>query len=248
VQSAMQIVCLVFILFLGVFLRFATADGTVVDHPVRNDGRDYIAYAWNLKSFDVYSKDFTTVDQLDAAAPMPDAYRPPGYPLMLRALLRDHVDPDFWMRTVHVQAWIAVLTLICSLWLAIALFGTWVGLLVGLLVSISPHQSIYVPYFLTETLYGGLLMVAVAFSVISLKVTSRKWRGIFAGVAGVFFAAACLVRPTLNQWMPLLLLLSLVPRAQNVRCWTDDDHGTTRYLSRLHVRRRSEYNWVSLSL
>jgi hypothetical protein len=236
VQSAMQIVCLVFILFLGVFLRFATADGTVVDHPVRNDGRDYIAYAWNLKSFDVYSKDFTTVDQLDAAAPMPDAYRPPGYPLMLRALLRDHVDPDFWMRTVHVQAWIAVLTLICSLGLAIALFGTWVGLLVGLLVSISPHQSIYVPYFLTETLYGGLLMVAVAFSVISLKVTSRKWRGIFAGVAGVFSDHGTMVDTQCEQ------------HTQNVRCWTDDDHGTTRYLSRLHVRRRSEYNWVSLSL
>jgi len=214
VQKALQITCLVFIFFLGVFLRFATADGTVVDHPVRNDGRDYIAYAWNLKSFDVYSKNFTAVDQPDAAAPQSDAYRPPGYPLMLRALLRDRVDPDFWMRTVHVQAWIAVLTLVCSLWLAIALVGTWGGLLVGLLVAISPHQSIYVPYFLTETLYGALLMVALGFSVGSLKSASWKWRSVCAAVAGLSFAAMCLVRPTINQWIPTLLFLLLVPRVR----------------------------------
>jgi len=213
-QGALQIICLVFSLFLGLFLRLATADGTVVDHPVRNDGKDYIAYAWNLKSFDVYSKDFNAVNQLDAAAPLPDAYRPPGYPLMLRALLRDRVDPDFWMRTVQVQAWIAVLTLVCSLWLAIALLGTWAGLLTGLLVAISPHQSIYVPYFLTETLYGALLVVALGFSVLSLKMVSWKWRRVCAGIAGVFFAAMCLVRPTLNQWVPLLLLLLLVPRVR----------------------------------
>jgi hypothetical protein len=212
VQSVLQIFCLVCIVFLGAFLRFATADGTVVDHPVRNDGRDYVAYAWNLKSFNVYSKDFNAVDQPDAASPLPDAYRPPGYPLMLRALLHDRVDPDFWVRTVHVQAWLAVLTLVCSLWLAIALLGRWPGLLIGLLVAISPHQTIYVPYFLTETLYGAVLMMALTFAVISLKVVSWKWRMVCAGVAGIFFAATCLVRPTLNQWVPLLLLLLLVPR------------------------------------
>ena len=217
VQKALRIICLVFVLFLGVFLRFATADGTVVDHPVRNDGRDYIAYAWNLKSFDVYSKDFKAVNQPDGVAPQPDAYRPPGYPLMLRSLLHDRVDPDFWMRTVHVQAWIAVLTLVCSLWLAIALLGTWAGLLIGLLVAISPHQSIYVPYFLTETLYGALLMAALVFSVSSLKVTSSKWRCAYAGIAGIFFAAVCLVRPTLNQWVPLLLLFLLVPRLRRFK-------------------------------
>jgi hypothetical protein len=212
VQSVLKIFCLVCIVFLGSFLRFATADGTVVDHPVRNDGRDYVAYAWNLKSFNVYSKDFTAVEQPDASSPLPDAYRPPGYPLMLRALLHDRVDPDFWVRTVHVQAWLAVLTLVCSLWLAIALLGTWPGLLMGLLVAISPHQTIYVPYFLTETLYGALLMMALAFAVISLKVSSWRWRIVCAGLAGILFAATCLVRPTLNQWVPLLLLLLLVPR------------------------------------
>jgi hypothetical protein len=206
-QRILQIICLIFILFLGLFLRFATADGTVVDHPVRNDGRDYIAYAWNMKSFDVYSKDFSTVNQSDVMTPLPDAYRPPGYPLMLRALLHDRVDPSFWIRTVHVQAWIACLTLACSLWLAIEVLGTWAGLLTGLLVAISPHQSIYVPYFLTETLYGFLLIAALSIAVISLTTASAKWRYVWSAVAGVLFAASCLVRPTLNQWIPFLLLL-----------------------------------------
>jgi hypothetical protein len=216
IQGILQIICLIFVLFLGIFLRFATADGTIVDHPVRNDGRDYIAYAWNLKSFDVYSKDFSTVNQSDAARPLPDAYRPPGYPLVLRALLHDRVDPDFWVRTVHVQAWIACLTLACSLWLAIKVLGTWPGLLTGLLVATSPHQSAYVSYFLTETLYGLLLIAALSIAVISLTTRSPKWRYVWSGATGVLFATTCLVRPTLNQWIPfLLLLLSL----RQVRCF-----------------------------
>lgn len=213
-QKILQIICLIFVLFLGLFLRFVTADGTVVDHPVRNDGRDYIAYAWNLKTFDVYSKDFGTVNRSDAGRPLPDAYRPPGYPLMLRALLSDRVDPGFWSRTVHVQAWVASLTLACSLWLAIEVLGTWAGLLTGLLIAISPHQSVYVSYFLTETLYGLLLMAALSIATISLKTASRKWRYVWSGVTGALFAATCLVRPTLNQWIPFLLLLLALPQVR----------------------------------
>lgn len=217
IQRILQIGSLLFILLLGMLLRFATANGTIVDHPVRNDGRDYIAYAWNLKFFDVYSKNFDTVNEPGSTAPQPDAYRPPGYPLMLKVLLDNRVDPSFWLRTTRVQAWIACLTLACSTLLAMELLGTWAGLLVGLLVAISPHQSIYVSYFLTETLYGALLMAALGVAVVSLKVSRPRWRYFCAGAAGVLFAATCLVRPTLNQWVPFLLLLSLVPRIRRLR-------------------------------
>jgi hypothetical protein len=48
-QRYLQMFCLLLILVVGMFLRLGTAGLTVVDHPVRNDAKDYVAYAWNLK-------------------------------------------------------------------------------------------------------------------------------------------------------------------------------------------------------
>jgi hypothetical protein len=208
--------CLALIMIVGMFLRFGTAAGTKVDHPVRNDAKDYVAYAWNLKYLGVYSLDFSTILGT-STTPKPDAIRPPGYPLLLATVLPKYIDGAFFNRVADLQAWIATLTLLLVAWLSMELLGAWAGLIVGLLIALSPHQSVYVAYLLTETLYGATLIVAVGSSVLAIKAKQPRWRYALAVIAGLFFGLSCLVRPTLNQWVPALVLLLLLPSVRRFR-------------------------------
>ncbi|MBE1161466.1 hypothetical protein [Dyella acidiphila] len=208
----LQLLCLVLILSVGLLLRLGTAWGTQVDAPVRNDARDYVAYAWNVQTYGVYSLDASTFMDRSPAAPRPDAIRPPGYPLLLQALMPKQLSPAFIARVCYVQGWIAEATLLCSVLLAMELVGAWPGLLLGALVVLSPHQSVYVGYLLTETFYGFALMLALAAAVLALK-SARGWpRWSYACACGMLFGLSCLIRPTLNQWVPVLVLLMLVWR------------------------------------
>jgi hypothetical protein len=207
----LQVFCLFVILIFGMFLRLGTAAYTRVDRPVRNDAKYYVAYAWNLRTYGVYSLDFSKLIVPSALAPQPDAVRPPGYPWFLRALMQDRIDASFISRAAYVQAWTAGVTLLCSTLLAMELLGAWAGLAVGTLVAISPHQNIYVAYLLTETLYGASLMLALGAGVLALKVRRPRWRYLLACISGILFGLSCLIRPTLDQWVLILLLLLMLP-------------------------------------
>jgi hypothetical protein len=209
--------CLLLVLLLGLYLRLATAVDTQVDRPIRNDAKDYVAYAWNLKLFGVYSSDSSTFLKMPAVAPKPDAARPPAYPWLLRALMRNELSQSYISKVCYVQAWIAELTLLCSILLAMELVGVWAGLTAGALVAISPHQSIYVAYLLTETLFGAAVMLALAASALALRSGQTRWRLLFACLAGSMFGLSCLTRPTLDQWPLLLLLLLLWPPIRRFR-------------------------------
>jgi hypothetical protein len=213
----LQSLCLLVILVLGMYLRLATALQTQVDHPVRNDAKDYVSYAWNLKTYGTYSLDISTLLNTSADAPKPDATRPPGFPFLLRILMGDKVDASFLARVALTQAWIAGITLLVSTLLAMEVLGAWAGLFVGVLVAVSPHQIIYVPYLLTETLYSATLMLALGTGVLSLKARKTRSRYFWAIASGMLFAVSCLVRPTTNQWVLILLLLLLVPSVRRFK-------------------------------
>jgi len=219
VQGWLQAGGLLLVLLAGMSLRLGTAERTQVDHPIRNDAKEYVAYAWNWKYQGVYSADFSAILGAAKAPPAPDAVRPPGYPLFLRAFVPLYLDGAFVQRVVRAQAWVAGLTLLCATLLAMELLGGWTGLALGLLVALSPHLSVYVPYLLSETLFGTALMLAMAAAVLALKARRRGWRLAMAATAGALFGAACLIRPTLNQWVPVLLVLLLVPAVR--RFWRE---------------------------
>jgi hypothetical protein len=208
---------LLLVLLLGLYLRLATVTGTRVDRPIRNDAKDYVAYAWNLKFFGVYSSDNSTFFSKPASAPQPDAERPPAYPLLLRTFMGDKLDYSFIERVYYAQAWIAELILLCSTLLAMELIGVWAGLAVGMLVALSPHQSIYVVYLLTETLFGAAIMLALAAGVFALRSQRVRWRLALACLAGLLFGLSCLARPTLDQWPWLLVVLLLWPSMRRFR-------------------------------
>lgn len=205
-----QLLCLLLILAAGLYFRLGTAASTEVDRPVRNDAMEYVAYAWNLKFHGVYSRDPSGLVGREPANLQPDAERPPGYPLMLVPFVHRQVDGSFVGTTQYAQAWIAEATLLCSTLLAMALLGIWPGLVAGLLLALSPHQSIYVSYLLTETLYGLIVVLALGAGVLALKTLRARVRWAWAGLAGAMFGLSCLVRPTLDQWVPVLVLLMLI--------------------------------------
>ncbi|RDJ00352.1 hypothetical protein DVT68_06005 [Dyella solisilvae] len=130
-----------------------------------------------------------------------------------------YLNEHFAVRMAYVQAWIAGLTLLLTTLLAMALLGAWPGLALGALVALSPHQSVYVPYLLSETTFGAVLMLALAAGVAALRTASRRARYVLGFLSGVLFGMACLVRPTLNQWIPVLLILLLVPAVR--RFWRE---------------------------
>jgi hypothetical protein len=205
-----QLLCLLLVLLVGLYFRLGTAAHTEVDHPVRNDARDYVAYAWNLKFHGVYSRDPSGLAGREPANLRPDAERPPGYPLMLVPFVHRRIDASFIETTQYTQAWIAEATLLCSILLAMALLGPWAGLAVGALVALSPHQSVYVPYLLTETLYGLIVVLALGAGVLTLRAKRPRVRWMWAGITGAIFGLSCLVRPTLDQWALVLVVLMLI--------------------------------------
>lgn len=212
----LRAVCLGLILAIGLILRLGTAAHTEVDHPIRNDAKEYIAYAWNLKYLGIYSSDFSTLLGSSSTA-VPDAIRPPGYPLWLDIFLPKYVDGSFSQHVAYAQAWVATLTLLCIVLVAMDVLGSWAGLIVGLLVALSPHQSVYVAYLLSETLYGAVLAMALGAIALSLKMKPSRWRYLLVALGGALFGVSCLVRPTLNQWVPVLLVLLLVPAVGRYR-------------------------------
>ncbi|WP_199098860.1 hypothetical protein [Dyella sp. ASV21] len=215
----LQALCLLLILLVGMGLRLGTAAHTEVDHPIRNDAREYVAYAWNAKYEGVYSQGMGPILGQTNVPLTPDAFRPPGYPMYLSMFLQGQLDTGFVARVVHAQAWMAGLTLLCSTLLAMALLGAWPGLALGMLVALSPHQNVYVAYLLSETSFGFALMAALSLGAACACVKSPRWRMVLALASGLLFGAACLIRPTLNPWVPALLLLLVLPAVR--RFWRE---------------------------
>lgn len=212
--------CLLLILVVGMAMRLGTAAHTQVDHPFRNDAREYVVYAWNTKYEGVYSQSMAAIGGQNGAVPAPDAIRPPGYPLFLLGWVDRDLTDAFITNVTRAQAWIAGLTVLSVTLLAMALLGAWPGLAVGAMVALSPHQNIYVAYFLSETPFGAALMLALASGAAALCARQKRWRLVWATVSGLFFGVSCLIRPTLNQWVLfVLIVVLLVPTAR--RFWRE---------------------------
>ena len=206
------------ILLLAAYLRIVSAQQTLVEHPVRNDALNYVAYAVNMQAFNVYSGDSTTLAGTSIAAPKPDAIRPPGYPLFLRAIMGNTVDMHFVNRVTMIQAWLGVVVVALAMALAVHLLGYWPGVAVGLAMALSPHTIIFTDYLLTETLYSLAIVVTLFIGTLALYRQPGRLRLLLAWLTGIALAIACLIRPTLDQLALALLLMSLiVPMAKRFR-------------------------------
>ncbi len=185
-----------FLLLAAAFaLRLGAINRTQVHNPIQADAREYLLYAYNLRTHGIYSRTDTLTQR---QTPKPDALRPPGYPLFLWSLWNDRRDFFLW-RVTFVQAILDTFTVLLVFLIARRTLSFPWAALATLLTAFSPHLISANTYLLTETLFTFLMMLGLW--VVTMA-PDRPW---LAPAAGAILAAATLTRPTL-QFFPLVLM------------------------------------------
>lgn len=175
-----------------------------VDQPVYGDGFQYMAYAWNLVHHGVFSCSLPGSEFVAK-----DAYRGPGYPLLLAAALQlAGDDSDRAIRYVQIaQALMGAATV----WITIALARLCVSrrsaLVTGLVVACWPHLVTFAGTLMSETLFGLLLVAAIWIACLGER--RKSWQ--LTAVSGLIFGGAYLVNATILI-LPLIIALVLVRR------------------------------------
>ena len=191
-----RLLALLSVLLCASWVQWTTARETHTPSGGGPDAASYVAYAYNLREYGVYSR----MQTWNAPArPTPDAVSPPGYPIFLTAFMRGAPDIAFLHRVVLAQAGLGVLTALFAYLLALRIAGVGVAFVAGLLSAITPHLATIGTYLLTESLFTCLLMASMWAFVCAIQGDRRSvW-----AIAGILFGACCLVRPTLQALLPV---------------------------------------------
>lgn len=205
IRTTATVVLLVFSLALGV--RLAYQSQTQPKPPVlRGDSAAYFYYGYNLARYDVFSK------QGDTPTPAPDAYRSPGYPIMLSGAMIFFGITDFLESYGTIQAWVGALAAGLTVLLGRIFLPSWAAIAAGLLVALSPHLVAMTPLLLTETLCGTVLVAAFLFFCHAIRSPNR----ILWAVAGVVFGFGYLVNQVLLP-IPILVLVTVAWFCREIR-------------------------------
>jgi 4-amino-4-deoxy-L-arabinose transferase-like glycosyltransferase len=205
-RSRKQTTIVFLLVLLAAFaLRVHYRSNAVDEYPYRADARQYFVIAINLVNYGVFSSSDAT-----DGPPAPDSYRGPLYPLAIAGFLQGAGSDDpagvAYGRLLFWQAVIGALTaaltfLLGRLWLpwgwalaAALLCATW-----PLLITLSALA-------LTETLFGGLLMLAVGLQVVWQR--TGTWLPLVA--CGLAWSACILLNAVA---LPLPVLLGLLVSA-----------------------------------
>ncbi|HEX6592072.1 MAG TPA: hypothetical protein VF050_08735 [Moraxellaceae bacterium] len=203
--QAVHYVVLGSILLLALFLRIAAITGSLVEDPVRGDSLSYFFYGVNLQSEQVYSRSIPPL--FGGSRVIPDADVPPGYPLLVSALLKKDwqsgtADGAYSSitRIIYAQAGLSSLVVVLVYCIGLQVSSRGGALGVALLAAISPHLVNINIYLLTEPLFTLMFWTAMLFLLHRRDSFSPRR----LALAGLFLALAALVRPT-TQYLPFLL-------------------------------------------
>lgn len=190
------------ICLLACVMFFTATMQTRIDGPIRGDARDYVAYAFNLDTYGVYSRVWPG---LTAEVPPSDALRSPGYPYLLSFFVSSD-QQDFAIEWVLLlQACLGVFTLVVYLALYRRFMGVGWSLCAGLFTAISPHLINASVYVLTESLFTFLLGLHLLVLEKAFRLRSLRW----TMLAGVLLALSFLVRPT-TQYLFLAYVAAIL--------------------------------------
>ena len=176
---------------------------SVLPNPTQGDVSSYLRYAQHMVLDGVFSQ------AENGAAVVPDAYRTPGYPLILAAIYRFTGMSGWFSAVYQVQVVIGALTVAG----VIALARQWLpckwAVLAGALLAVWPHHIAATNAMLTEVVFafaliGSLLLASLALSRRSL------WLAVAAGAA---FGVAYLVNPVIALFPAALLAVFWRARA-----------------------------------
>lgn len=150
---------LVLTIIIGFYLRNESASETRVVSPLRADTRDYYMYAYNLRHKQSYSRDISSLTNVEYPV-TPDAVRSPGYPLFLSIFVDGPPDNRTISKIVFAQMILSTLILVLAFWLYTRFLSDFWAVAALLLTALSPHLIVANSYLLTETLFCLLLVLS----------------------------------------------------------------------------------------
>jgi len=162
--------------------------------PIHADARQYIKYGYNLVYHNLYSMDFPSSN------PKPDAYRSPGYPLLIALSMGLSDGLNFIPVMLYLQAILGTLTVILTYLLAKQFISNASSLVAALLVGLSPHLVTMSGYFLTETLACFLVIAAL----LSYHLASGRGNLFLFALSGLLFGWGYMTNETL-LFLPFIL-------------------------------------------
>lgn len=179
----------------ALYLRLAYITHTHIDRPIRADAAEYIKYAMNLNKHGVFSRDTSSV------SPRPDAYRTPGYPIILALIIQIFGEKYFYQHILIIQVILGALLVPLTYLLARFFLPIWASSLAAFLVCFSPHLVSIGSYILTESSFAFWLLLSL-FLFFSAHHLDSLWLYILAGIG---FGIAYLITPTVF-FIPWLLV------------------------------------------
>jgi len=204
------LLALVLITLFGAFLRVNAALHTVVQYPLRADAGGYFSYAYNIRHFGIYSRDrlFSSEEKV---RPRPDAMGSPGYPIALLPFAGEQPTSKTILDITLMQSLLGTLMIPLTFLLGRALLPAAWALLPASLVAISPQLIIAGTFVLSETLFSFLLLAALVALVLQYR-KPESWAHAIA--SGALLGMAALTRPTLQYFLPcvLLVLIPMLPK------------------------------------
>jgi 4-amino-4-deoxy-L-arabinose transferase-like glycosyltransferase len=214
-QRWIHALALLLVIAFGASLRITAMLDTRLVSPLEGDSTGYVAAAYNLRQFGVFSNEHS-FDQAKPVAPRPDALVRPGYPAMLALFLPDRPDYPFLHRVQWVQALLGIALIGLTYLFAAQLLPKTAALALAALVAIHPQLIVLGTALLTETLFS----VVVAAFLYAITRAGSNGSAYWYGIAGALIGLSAWVRPTL-QFLPLLLvpaLAWLLPRTRWRNC------------------------------
>lgn len=188
----------------ALLLRVGYAVGSQVVDEIAGDINEYVHYAQNILLHGVYS----STPPASGAVPVPDTFRPPGYPLFLASAMAS--AGSSWIAVAKaMQIALSTATVLLTILIAREWMRPVFAVAAGALIAIWPHLVVFASTLLSETLFGFALALAVWLAVVA----ERTRRRTVAACAGLAFGAACLVN-TVVALLPVALLLLLACRKQ----------------------------------
>ncbi len=176
---------------------------------LKEDRDLYRDIAENLAGHGTFAR---TVDgpQAPERQPVPTAFRPPLYPLLLSTVASDRKVTEFSAGMLHLLLGLATVALTYRLGIVWRL-QNWTVLAAGL-VACEPVLLYWSTFVMTETL-ATFLAVASLYCLTRFSKQPNPWNG---GLAGGSIALATLCRPTFGPWLILTAFAVLFVKAS----WT----------------------------
>jgi 4-amino-4-deoxy-L-arabinose transferase-like glycosyltransferase len=190
---------------IAAFFRLTVVEWTIVDGPLRADAAQYYFTAYNLRVNGIYSRSPGAFGRPPVKVE-PDAYRPPGLPLLIAAVTNQIANARHVIERVQsTNVALGVATVALIFLAAAAVLPLPAAIIAGLLVACSPHLVSFTTYVLTETPAAFLVALLLAIAAIGIP-SQRATRGVFFLGLGAIVGCLSLFRPAFLAFAPLLSL------------------------------------------